>query len=296
MSRGWVIFGLVVAIAIWLVPPVSDLAIDRLDAVELIALGLAVGTYGTIVGVGGGFLLVPLLLIVWRLPPAQAAGTSLVVVFLNATAGSLAYARERRIDVRSGLWFAAATLPGAVAGAFLAQDLSGVTFARTFGTLLLLVALMLIWKPLRAAETTGTPPRSGTPRQLTDRAGTTFRWSYSMPLALAISFGIGFLSSALGIGGGVIQVPAMIHLLAFPTVIATATSQFVLIFTALVGGGTHLALGNVLFGPATLLGIGVIAGARIGSAIARRIHAAAVVRLLAVALLLVAVRLWFGGR
>jgi uncharacterized protein len=243
-----------------------------LQGVALVAFGLVVGAYGTIIGAGGGFLIVPMLLLVWRLPPAQAAGTSLAVVFLNAVAGSISYARQKRIDYRAGMWFAAATFPGAIAGAFLSKYLSGRTFDVTFATVLLGVTAFLIWKPVRATD-----------------AGE--RRPYSLGLGIAISFFVGFLSSALGIGGGIFHVPAMIHLLAFPAAIAAATSTFILAFSSLVGAGTHLSLGNVLYVPAALMGVGVIAGAQVGARIAKRARGATVVRLLAVALVIVAVRL-----
>lgn len=142
-------------------------------------------------GAGGGFIIVPVLLLAWQLPPAQAAGTSLVGVFLNAVAGSIANARHK--------------------------------------------------------------------------------------------------------GGGIFHVPVMIHMLYFPAAIATATSRFILAFSSLVGGATHLSLGNVLFGPAVLMGIGAIAGAQTGSVIAKRIRGAVVVRLLSIALILVAARLLMRG-
>ena len=288
-------FALVAGLGIWLIPPITDYPLDRFQAAVLIALGLLVGAYGTVIGAGGGFLIVPALILIWNFAPNQAAGTSLVVVFLNATAGSLAYARQNRIDFRSGLLFAGATLPGAVAGAFLARYFSGQAFALAFGTLLLVVALLLMWKPVRADKPPVSKDMPGTHRKLTDSSGKTFEWSFSLPTGMAISCVIGFLSSALGIGGGIFHVPAMIHVLFFPAAVATATSQFILAFSALVGGATHLALGNVLFGPAALMGIGVIAGARVGGALAKRIKGPVVVRLLSLALILVAVRLLIRG-
>ena len=291
LTRTSIIFGVAAALGIWLIPRVSDYPIDRIEAAMLVAFGLVVGAYGTIIGAGGGFLIVPVLLLVWHLPPAQAAGTSLVVVFLNAAAGSIANGRQKRIDFKSGLWFAAATLPGAVAGAFLAEYVSGRAFAATFGTVMLLVALLLLWKPVRSERRPASDETRGTHREMTDTAGNSFKWSFSLPAGLAISVGIGFLSSALGIGGGIFHVPAMIHVLFFPAVIATATSQFILAFSSLVGGATHLSLGNVLFGPAALMGIGVVAGAQVGSTLAKKIRGAAVVRLLSLALIVVAARL-----
>src|SRR5512146_826950 len=86
----------------------------------LVLLGVAVGGVGTLVGAGGGFLLTPVLLLVYpHDPPQTITAISLAAVWANSTSGSLAYARQRRIDYRSGLVFGAATLPGAVGGALV---------------------------------------------------------------------------------------------------------------------------------------------------------------------------------
>ena len=87
------------------------------EALTLVTVGALVGALGTLIGAGGGFLLVPLLLLVYHLPPPDAVGTSLAVVFLNAVSGTLAYLRQRRVDLGLGVRFAAATLPGAIGGA-----------------------------------------------------------------------------------------------------------------------------------------------------------------------------------
>ncbi|HET9426597.1 MAG TPA: sulfite exporter TauE/SafE family protein [Gemmatimonadaceae bacterium] len=274
LGRTVAIYVVVAAIAALVVPGLSGFSMTRTEAAALAVFGLIVGIYGTMVGAGGGFLIVPVLLLVWQLPPAQAAGTSLLVVFLNATAGSLAFAKQGRIDFRSGLWFAAATVPGAVAGAFLARYFSGRAFDIAFGSMLLAVAAFLMWKPVRRVDPSAEQP--GKP---------------GLGLGIALSVGVGFVSSALGIGGGIFHVPAMIHLLHFPALVATATSTFILAFSSLIGAGTHVALGNVLFGPAVLMGIGAVAGAQIGGEIAKRARGATVVRLLSLALVLVGVRL-----
>src|SRR5262249_57780964 len=83
------------------------------DGAILVGLGLAIGAFGTLIGAGGGFLLVPLLVLGYHLQPAHAVGTSLSLVFLNAASGSAAYLRQRRVDLSLGWKFAAATIPGA---------------------------------------------------------------------------------------------------------------------------------------------------------------------------------------
>ena len=85
--------------------------------IGLTILGLAIGAYGTLIGAGGGFILMPLLLLVYpKDPPQTLAAISLIVVFFNAASGSLAYARMKRIDYRSGLLFSSVGIPGAILG------------------------------------------------------------------------------------------------------------------------------------------------------------------------------------
>ena len=86
-----------------------------------VVLGLLIGAFGTFIGAGGGFLLVPVLLLAYHFAPADAVGTSLALVFLNAFSGSVAYLRQGRVDIALGWKFAAATIPGAVGGAYLTR-------------------------------------------------------------------------------------------------------------------------------------------------------------------------------
>src|SRR5215470_2431389 len=111
-------------------------------AVIMVVLGALIGAFGTLIGAGGGFLLVPILLIGYHVPPATAVGTSLALVFLNATSGSLAYLRQRRVDLALGWRFAAATVPGAVGGAYLTRALSSSVFSWVFGAVLVAIAVL----------------------------------------------------------------------------------------------------------------------------------------------------------
>src|SRR5438874_6056601 len=103
--------------------------------------GLAVGAYGTLIGAGGGFIIVPVLLLVLGWPHQQAVATSLMVVAANAASGTIAYARQKRIDFRTGIRFALATLPGAIIGSYVVQLLSGRIFNLIFGVLLVAILL-----------------------------------------------------------------------------------------------------------------------------------------------------------
>jgi uncharacterized membrane protein YfcA len=269
-----------------------------LTAVLLVGLGVVVGGFGTIIGVGGGFILVPVLLLAYPDDdPAIITSISLAVVFFNALSGSLGYARLRRIDYRTGLTFALATVPGAIVGAAATNWLPRQAFDLIFGLLLLAVS---VYMATRAGATSGgrlASLRPNAQRSLTDSAGVTYAYSFNRELGITISFFVGFIASFLGVGGGIIHVPVMVSLLGFPAHVATATSHFILMFTALVGTAVHIVDGSLAEGWArmTALAVGVVAGAQIGARLSDRLPAGVIVRLLAGALFVVAIRLIIAG-
>ncbi|HWO93946.1 MAG TPA: sulfite exporter TauE/SafE family protein [Dehalococcoidia bacterium] len=268
-----------------------------LEAGLLLLLGIAVGAFGTLVGAGGGFVLVPILLLVY--PDRDAAtvtAMSLFVVFANATSGSLAYARQRRIDYRSAAWFALGTLPGALAGAIVVGYIPRRAFDFLFAAVVAVVAVYLSLP--RGAQEVRTPVagRGVVTRTLTDSAGHTFRYAYRLWQGVLISSAVGFMSSLLGIGGGIVHVPVMILLLHFPVHIATATSHLVLALMSFEGSVVHFVQGELgwdeTFLQTIAIAAGAIPGAQIGARLAQRIHERMIVRGLASALLLISIRLW----
>ena len=262
----------------------------------LVALGFVVGGFGTLVGAGGGFLLTPVLLLVYPADsPATITTISLAVVFFNAASGSLAYGWQRRIDYRSGRAFALATLPGAVVGALVV----GVAPRRIFDPLMaLLLGGLALWLLLaRRGRHEAVHPATGSPRTITDRSGTTYRYSVRTGRGVALSAGVGFVSSFLGIGGGIIHVPLLVQALDFPVHVATATSHFVLAVMSSVGSLTHLVTGDFQHGGRRVvpLAIGVVVGAQVGAVVSQRTRGQVIQWLLAVALLALSVRLVVGA-
>ncbi len=264
-----------------------------------IVFGLMVGTYGTLVGLGGGFVIVPVLLLVLKMGHEQAAGTSLAVVFLNAVSASFSYIRQKRVDFKSGIKFAIATVPGAIAGPLVSTHISSALFNLIFGILLVVASAFLMWRP----EVRQSPDsdvrialgRGRVTRRLVDTNGNIFAYTFNERVGVVISFFAGFLSSILGIGGGVVHVPAMIHLFSFPAHIATATSQFILVITSGVGAASHLSLGDVRLDWAIAMGIGVIIGAQYGAALSKRLQGSLIIRLLSLALVVTGLRLALSG-
>jgi len=264
---------------------------DPTTAVLLVLLGVGVGAFGTVVGAGGGFVLTPVLLLLYPHDSARTlTAISLTAVFFNAASGTAAYLRQRRVDVRSGLVFAAATLPGAVGGALL----TGIVSRRLFDALMAAVlGALSLW--LLAGGRWRRAAVRGRRRTIVDRDGV--RYDYEVPLlrGAVYSLAVSFVSSFLGIGGGVIHVPLLVRALGFPTHVATATSHFVLAWMAGTGTVTHAIAGSFSHGHgihrAAALAAGVVVGAQVGAQISRRLHGRHIERLLALALIALSVRL-----
>jgi hypothetical protein len=261
-------------------------------AVELVALGFGVGVFGTLVGAGGGFILTPVLLLLYpHDSPQTITAISIGVVFFNATSGSIAYARQGRIDYRSGLAFTAAALPGSVAGAIAIGYVPRRAFdALTAALLLGLAGWLLLGDPGGRGE-----HRGGSLRTIVDRSGLATTYQVPVLRGAISSIGVGFISSFLGIGGGVVHVPLLVRALGFPMHIATATSHFILAFMSGTGLVTHVAQGSYRVGyglrRTLALSAGVIGGAQLGARASVRARGPLLQKALAAALIVTGIRL-----
>jgi uncharacterized protein len=269
----------------------------------LLPLGVLVGAFGTLIGAGGGFILVPILLLLYPNENTELiTSISLAVVFFNALSGSWAYSRMGRIDYKSGMIFAAATIPGAILGAVSTAYVPRHAFDIFFGIVMIGGGIFL-WLAARDAhpsdhrQQTQRSESGAAPllivRDLVDADGTRYHYAYNPVVGIALSILAGFFSSLLGVGGGFIHMPAMTHLLNFPVHIATATSHFVLAVMSITGTLVHVANGVFAQGlrRTAILAVGVILGAQLGAYMSNRIGGKAIIQGLAIALLFVGVRL-----
>lgn len=259
----------------------------------LIPLGFIIGAYGTLIGAGGGFVLMPMLLLLYPdQSPEIITAISLAVVFFNALSGSWAYARMRRIDYKSGLMFAAATIPGAILGALSTAYIPRRPFDVIFGFLMIAASTFLLLNPGGAKGTVESRGGFQLTRNLIEKDGTVHTFSYNPIVGVGLSFFVGYISSLLGIGGGIVHVPLLVRLLSFPVHIATATSQFILAITALTGTIVHIITGSFSRGVfrTIALAIGVLLGAQVGALLSNRVHGKWIIRGLAIALGFVGIR------
>jgi len=252
--------------------------------IGLIFFGIAVGAAGTLIGAGGGFLMMPAFLIFYKdKGPGALTAVSLAVICANAASGSIAYAKMKRINYRAGSLFALAALPGAVAGAIIADYIPARAFDLLFGLILVFLGTYLFISVEKRLNPQLNDAKTIPP--------------YNVKVGMAISTLVGLLSSLLGIGGGVIHVPMMVYVLGFPVHLATATSHFALAIMTLAGTIVNIYEGNLVgeWSLVLVLAAGVIIGAQIGAKISQRFKSAWIIKFLAAALAIVGLRVTYQG-
>jgi uncharacterized membrane protein YfcA len=245
------------------------------QALELFVAAFVASVIGSMVGLGGGFILVPLLRLGFALPPAEAAGTSLVLVTANSGAGAFTYLLQKRVHVRLGLLFAAGGLPGSILGAIVAAHISASVFDWAFGAFLLAVAGDMIFNAKHRVVA-----RSEHSAEM--------HKPMSYRAAVAIGFGVGLVSSLFGIGGGVLVVPSLLYFSNLPAHAIGATSQFVLILTSPTGLIVHGFQHDILKSDVIPLVAGGLCGGPIGARLSLKVKSPQLLMFVGIALMCVA--------
>lgn len=215
-------------------------------------IGLLAGTFGGLVGLGGGVIMVPLLVSVLKIGQHRAHGTSLVALVFTGLMGSVTYAVQGSVDLLASVLLASTAIFTARAGARFANALPEWKLKKAFGIFLLLITVLLLLKPYL-------PHAAGYSTALT--------WSKIAVLLLTGVF-TGFLSGMMGVGGGTIMVPAMVLLAGFTQHTAQGSSLLAMVPAGGVGAYTHWRLGNVNKGTLAGLVPGILAGTFMGGSLA----------------------------
>ena len=240
--------------------------------VTIVLVGVAAGFLSGLFGVGGGILIVPGLVLVAKMDQRIAHGTSLAAVLPISASSLLSYWAHDHVDWRVGACLAVGALAGAVLGTRLLNVLPHRALAIGFATLLLVTAVRLFLpltsEPTRAVLSIG-----------------------DIAALVAIGVATGILAGLLGVGGGVVMVPAMMMLLQMPSAMAKGTSVTVIIPTAIMGTFRNRSKKNVDLRAAGILGLGGILSATAGGWISARMSDTVSNVLFATLLIIVATRL-----
>lgn len=258
-------------------------------------MGIATGTYGVIVGAGGGIVIVPLLLVFSDMQPQIVAGTSLALVSVNSISGTLVYRRLGLIDYRSGVSFAVAAIPGSVIAPIVLKSVGADFFQIIFGFLLIITAIhILVYRgePSDPSSEISTPtPKHNVTRSISTSKGETFQYGFNEVLAISFNVILGFISSFFGTGGGFLRMPVLVTAFSFPVRVAAATSIFALSISASVGTFIHSFVGHVDWYPVFVwTGFGLLLGGQVGARLAPVIKVAWIVRMLVLLLMAMGIR------
>jgi uncharacterized membrane protein YfcA len=245
--------------------------LNTLEFTLVVALGsFLAGMLGSLTGLGGGVVIVPLLTLVFGVDIRYAIGASLVSVIATSSGAAAAYLREGYSNMRVGMFLEIATTVGAVSGALLAGYLHTSIIAIVFGLVL-----------LYSAYTTTQKDADPTPGMAPDRIATMLRLDGSyptdeglksyyvrnVPLGFGLMYVAGVLSGLLGIGSGAVKVLAMDQAMKIPFKVSTTTSNFMIGVTAAASAGIYLRRGYIDPGLAMPVMLGVLAGALVGAKI-----------------------------
>lgn len=231
------------------------------------------------VGLGGGFIIVPVLRLFFGLEPALAAGTSLALVIANSGSGAITYLLHRRVHVRLGLLVAAGGIPGGILGAVIVKRLAPHVFDLLFAAFLIAVAIDIVFNSQKRL--------AGRPEDGEIHLATGMPWQG----ALAAGFGVGLISSLFGVGGGVILVPSLLYFSDLPAHAISATSHFGIVLTSPIGFITHYAQNDIDWKYVIPLVAGGLLGGPIGARLSLRLKSPRLMAFVATALVIAAAAL-----
>jgi hypothetical protein len=230
----------------------------------LVILGMASTVLNTVVGGGGGLILIPLLILAFNQTANSAIATSFTVLAVGALASTFAYSRQGRIDYAAGLMLAVLTLPGIIAGAFLTASLPSTLFNTILGIVTCILATpMFLSRPVDKKSV----PRIGWVRKVTDSSDTIFSYAINRKIAIPSAIATGFFVGIFGAGGGLIFTPLMV-MAGFPIHVALATVRLIVLVFTIGGAVTRFSLGQMQVDLALWLCIGGVAGAFVGARLA----------------------------
>lgn len=250
---------------------------EALQLLVVVGLGFAAGSVGALLGLGGGIFLVPALTWIFGLPVRQAAGVGLMTVIATSGAVSSEHGRSGLVNTRLGMLMLVGSSIGGLAGGLTAQHVAESTATLVFALTTAAIAIVTVARLDHRNVVEGpdaTPNAYGGRFFDPDRGRDVVYHARRLPLAMMASLVAGNVSGLLGVGGGVLQVPALNLWCGVPIRVATATSAFLIGLTAVASAPIYFAYGQVDARFAAASVIGVLGGARWGTRVgaARRVR------------------------
>ncbi|MCL5047965.1 MAG: sulfite exporter TauE/SafE family protein [Firmicutes bacterium] len=263
----------------------------------LFFISIAAGVLGSLIGLGGGVVVVPVLTILFHIDIRLAIGASIVSVIATSSGAAATYVKEKMTNLRAGMFLEIATTTGAISGAYLTTVLSPRFLFILFGIVLAYSAFAVFHKRHAAAVLTTSDDKIANYFQLhgsyydeAEKEEIAYKVT-GTKLGLVLMYIAGMVSALLGIGSGALKVPAMDLAMHLPMKVSTATSNFMIGVTAAASAGFYFARGQIDPIIAAPVAAGVLAGAMIGARILGKVTNGAVRIVFVIVLVVIAVEM-----
>ena len=257
-------------------------------------IGLVGGTFGSMVGLGGGVFIIPALTLFMGVPIHSAISASLIAVVATSTTAAAAYVREDLSNMRLGMTMETMTVAGALVGGFVGAALSKGMLSGIFGGVMIVVSIyMVVAKravraPLTHDDDLGALGHSYYDRNL--QTVVSYR-VHRLPVGMGVSGIAGVVSGLLGVGGGFLKVPVMVLGMGVPVRAAVSTSSFMIGVTACASSAVYFARGLIDPVVAVPVVLGVTLGAYFGSKLTLRVKSSVLTVVLAVVLFALSIQM-----
>lgn len=262
----------------------------------LILIGALSAIIGSIVGIGGGLIIVPTMVylgvehdMLHGITSQIAIGTSSIILIVTGLTSTLGYLKSKQVDVKNGYVFLFGLLPGSLLGSFISRYLTLDSFNLYFGLFLILVAVLLLVrhaiKPIKVFE------KKKYEKTYVDKDGTLYHYHVPPVFAFFATFFIGITTGLFGIGGGALMTPLMLIVFRFPPHVAVGTSMMMIFFSSVMSSIGHIFQGHVAWHYAIVLVISSYLGAKLGVKLNQSMQSNTVVALLRTVMLLLGVYL-----
>lgn len=270
-----------------------------LTIIAYLAIGCSAGFIGSMVGLGGGIVLVPALTILMNIDIRQAIGASLISLVATSVMSVSVYSGKNLIHYKFGLILSLFTILGSFIGSYVAVFTASKTLMFLFSGILIVAGYALLRKnhnDIVYDTVQNNQPENDSffnmQGEIADSGGIKKMYTIRHPVrGMSLSGFAGFISGMLGVGGGLLQVPMMHLVCGMPLKAATATSTFIIGYTGLAGGLVYYIYGNIQAAMTASLIVGLLIGAYIGARTAMVLKTKIIARVLIIVLVLSAIRM-----
>ncbi|AGN26906.1 hypothetical protein MMINT_16000 [Candidatus Methanomassiliicoccus intestinalis Issoire-Mx1] len=257
--------------------------------VEVMITAAAAGIIGSMFGIGGGLIVIPVLTLIFGLPMKEAIGASLISIIATSTSAASRYVSKGMANMKLGMFLEPFTVAGSITGAAIAMYLNQEILSALFAVILIYGSYHMAYgkKSDSALKDKKTYPSvSGS---YMDEGKEVSYDVVNLPRGMAASFGAGNISGMLGVGGGIIKVPVMNLWMNVPMKAATATSNFMIGVTALASASVYYVSGRLSPTLAASVAIGAFLGTKVGPILALKTASDSMKKMFAVLMIIIAI-------